>query len=58
MEANIVCPFCLTEQNSYKCENICNYCTTIYCIICNEPFHIINNICIKGHNKCYIKSKI
>ncbi len=55
MEANIICPKCNTDMNSYKCEHICNYCDTIYCLSCNEPFYIINLISYKGHRKnCYI----
>ncbi len=54
MEANIICPYCKTDMNSYKCEYNCTYCNTIYCLSCNEPFHIINLITYKGHYKsCY-----
>ncbi len=59
METNIICPNCKTDLNSYKCENTCNFCDTIYCISCNEPFYIENYISYKGHkNNCYIKSKL
>ena len=59
MEANIECPYCSTDINSYKCENNCNYCNTIYCLTCNKPFYIENFISYKGHNKsCFIKSKL
>ena len=65
METDIICPHCYTDMNSYKCEHICNYCDTIYCLSCNEPFHIINfnnQGYNKGHKKnCYnikLKSKL
>jgi hypothetical protein len=51
MEESIICPYCLTDQNNYKCENICNTCNATYCIICNKPFHIINYQTKKGHFK-------
>ena len=59
MENNIICPYCNTNMNSYKCEHNCNYCDTIYCLSCHEPFYIINNqVYYKGHKKnCYIKIK-
>lgn len=57
METDIICPNCFTDMNSYKCEHTCNYCDTIYCLSCCEPFYIINfdNQCYyKGHKKnCY-----
>lgn len=59
MESNIICPHCNTDQNSYKCEINCTYCNTFFCLVCHEPFYIINNISIKGHNKtCYIINNI
>jgi hypothetical protein len=61
MEASIICPYCLTDQNSYKCEINCTYCNTLYCLVCHEPFYIINNNynnINKGHFKnCYINNK-
>ncbi len=54
MEEEIICPTCSTNQNNYKCEYSCNYCNTMYCISCNQPFHIINYNYIKGHyNNCH-----
>ncbi len=59
METNIICPNCITDMNSYKCEYTCNYCDTIYCLLCNEPFYIINFVSYKGHRKmCYINNKL
>ena len=59
MEETIICPYCYIDQNSYKCEINCVYCNTLYCLICNKPFYIINNISNKGHFKnCYITSKL
>ena len=56
MEESILCPYCYTDQNNYKCEKTCHSCNTMYCIICNEPFYIINYQIIKGHlNSCYKK---
>jgi hypothetical protein len=53
METDIICPNCFTNLNSYKCEHTCDYCDTIYCLLCNEPFYNNN----KGHKKsCYIKN--
>ncbi len=46
METNIICPNCDSDLTSYKCEHTCNYCDTIFCLICNKPFHIINYIYI------------
>jgi hypothetical protein len=58
MEEVIICPYCLTDQNNYKCEKTCNKCNTTYCIQCNEPFHIINFKIIKGHYElCYYNYK-
>ena len=51
MEETIICPYCSTDQNNYKCENICNNCNTTYCIQCNKPFYIINYQIFKGHYK-------
>ncbi len=57
MEENIICPSCNKDMNKYKCEYNCNYCDTIYCLSCHEPFYIIHNKCNKGHKKnCYIKN--
>jgi hypothetical protein len=58
METNIICPHCNTDMNSYKCEHTCNYCDTIYCLSCNEPFYNNNKgYYYKGHKKnCYIKN--
>ena len=63
METEIICPNCNTDMNNYKCEQLCNYCDTIYCLSCQKPFYIINNQgYYKGHkNNCYdikIKSKL
>lgn len=56
MDTNIYCPYCKTDMNSYKCENTCNYCDTIYCLVCKKPFHIINNISYRDHKEnCYTK---
>ena len=55
MESTIICPHCNTDQNKYKCEINCNYCNTFFCLVCYEPFYIINNISYKGHfTNCYI----
>ena len=65
MDTNIICPNCNTDMNSFKCEQSCNYCDTIYCLSCHKPFYIINinnQGYYKGHkNNCYdikIKSKL
>jgi len=57
MGTNIICPNCSTDQNSFKCEINCTYCNTYYCLVCHEPFYIINNNIIRGHLKeCYINN--
>ena len=57
MDVNIICPYCYTDLNSYKCEHTCDFCDTIYCLSCSKPFHIIDKNtlgCYKGHKKnCY-----
>ncbi len=57
METEIICPHCYTDMNNYKCEHTCNFCDTIFCLLCSKPFYIINFICHEGHKKnCYIKN--
>ena len=61
METNIICPNCITNMNDYKCEHTCNYCDTIYCLSCHEPFYYNNQGYNQGYNKghkksCYIKN--
>ncbi len=59
MKENIICPYCNTDMNKYKCEYKCNDCDTIFCLICNNPFFVINSISHQGHRiSCYLKLKL